>query len=110
MYGDYFSTCYKMKALINKNNPAIRITAPEIIETSLYYVLDFANDDNTSETDLFKDNWTLVEEEPEVELEEIAGKWVTETASGTADEMEFLIDIFKKGLEVGYNLGKGGGK
>ena len=52
-----------MKTLINKENPAIRITAPEIIETSLYYVLDFANDDNTSETDLFKDNWTLVEEE-----------------------------------------------
>ena len=53
-----------MKTLINKTNPAIRITAPKIIETSLYYVLDFANDDNACETDLFKDDWTLVEEEP----------------------------------------------
>lgn len=53
-----------MKTLINRTNPAIRITAPKIIETSLYYVLDFANDDNACETDLFKDDWTLVEEEP----------------------------------------------
>lgn len=43
-----------------------------------------------------------------VDFDEIAEKWVTETASGTADEEEFLIDIFKKGLEMGYNLGKGG--
>ena len=55
-----------MKILINKNNPAIRITAPEIIETSLYYVLDFANDDNDYETDLLKYDWTLVEEEEDI--------------------------------------------
>ena len=58
-----------MKTLVNKNNPAIRITAPEI-ESSYgkFYTLpdkDFHH--------LFKmETWTLVEEEPEVELEQAA--------------------------------------
>lgn len=47
-----------MKTLINKANPAIRITTPKIIEEDLYYTLD-------GENVYLKKNWTLVEEEPE---------------------------------------------
>lgn len=46
-----------MKTLVNKNNPGLRITAPEIIEEEEYYTLD-------GENVFLKDNWTLVEEEP----------------------------------------------
>lgn len=45
-----------MKTLINKTNPQLRITAPEIIEEDLYYTLD-------GEVCYLKNNWTLVEEE-----------------------------------------------
>ena len=50
-----------MKTLVNKNNPQIRITAPEIESYREFYTLqdkDFHY--------LFKmEDWTLVEEEPE---------------------------------------------
>lgn len=58
----------QMKTLINKNNPQIRMTAPEF-ETiydkyhrvKYYYVKDVR-------LGLLQDNWTLIEEEP-VDLE-----------------------------------------
>ena len=52
-----------MKTLINKANPAIRITAPEIkvnIDTQTFYIGDEMFD---------MEDWTLVEEEPVVDLE-----------------------------------------
>ena len=48
-----------MKMLINKANPAIRITAPEIEEDkTCYYVAELA---------IGKYNWTLVEEEENID-------------------------------------------
>lgn len=55
-----------MKTLVYKNNPQLRITAPEIIEEEEYYTLD-------GETVFLKEYWTLVEEEP-VDLEQAAKK------------------------------------
>lgn len=49
-----------MKTLINKANPAIRITAPEIVFNAYgdYHIKGFR-------CTLYIDDWTLVEEEPE---------------------------------------------
>lgn len=69
-----------MKVLVNKANPAIRITAPEIIEEEEYYTWD-------GEKAFLKENWILVEEEPK-DLEKAAEDYVMQTASGTAEEME----------------------
>jgi len=58
-----------MKTLINKKNPQIRITAPEIgTGTGYYYVVSVGY--------YFKDHWTLVEEEPEVDLEKEIDKFI----------------------------------
>ena len=49
-----------MKTLVNKNNPQIRITAPEIkvnIDTQTFYIGDEMFD---------MEDWTLVEEEPSI--------------------------------------------
>lgn len=91
-----------MKTLINKANPAIRVTAPEIIEAEEYYTLD-------GEIIYLKERWTLVEgipgwplveeEQKPVDLEKAADDYVMQTASGTAEEMETLIDAFKAGAE-----------
>lgn len=63
-----------MKTLVNKNNPALRITAPEIIEEEEYYTLD-------GENVFLKDNWTLVEEEP------------TEGIKGNLEEIPSNVDL-----------------
>lgn len=48
-----------MKTLINKANPQIRITAPEIKEWSnkYYYIKDI-------KWVIMQENWALIEEEP----------------------------------------------
>ena len=104
-----------MKTLVNKHNPKIRITAPKIIETSLYYVLDFANDDNACETDLFKDDWTLVEEEENISwadrLKERLSKMSQEEIDKAFEEMggdndesptleEYLIAAYHSPIET----------
>ena len=61
-----------MKTLVNKNNPAFRIIAPEIIEEEEYYTLD-------GEIVYLKEYWTLVEEEP-VDLEKAAEELIEERA------------------------------
>lgn len=59
-----------MKTLVNKDNPQIRITAPEIEvheEEDMYFipVSDYC-------IPMCISDWTLVEEEPEVDLEKEA--------------------------------------
>jgi len=52
-----------MKTLINKANPQIRITAPEItLENHCYYIW---TDDGDCIIEFWEKDWTLVEEEPE---------------------------------------------
>ena len=53
-----------MKTLVNKNIPAIRITAPEVekVYDKYYYIIGIR-------LGLLQENWTLVEEEPGVDLE-----------------------------------------
>lgn len=60
----------QMKTLVNKDNPQIRITAPEIEvheEEDMYFipVSDYC-------IPMCISDWTLVEEEPEVDLEKEA--------------------------------------
>lgn len=67
-----------MKVLINKENPDIRITAPEIeictgYRTGYYYV--------SSVGYCVKDRWTLVEEEP------------TEGIKGNLEEIPSNVDL-----------------
>lgn len=54
-----------MKTLVNKANPAIRITAPDItLENHCYYIW---TDDGDCIIEFWERDWTLVEEEPEFE-------------------------------------------
>lgn len=64
-----------MKTLVNKNNPAIRITAPEIVLTVNKEEYWIAGIPQIPRTYLAKD-WTLVEEEPEVDLEKEIDKFI----------------------------------
>ena len=85
-----------MKTLINKANPQIRIIAPEI-ESSYgkFYTLpdkDFHH--------LFKmETWTLVEEEPEVELEQAAEEYALSLSIGQMTGKEYCKQDFKAGAE-----------
>ena len=65
-----------MKTLVNKNNPALRITVPEIIEEEEYYTWD-------GENAFLKENWILVEEEP------------TEGIKGNLEEIPSNVDLEK---------------
>lgn len=61
----------QMKTLINKANPAIRITAPEIgTGTHGYYYVDSVG--------YHKDKWTLVEEEPKYTEVWVEGRTIFE--------------------------------
>lgn len=96
-----------MKTLVNKQNPHVRITAPEIkvnIDTQTFYIGDEMFD---------MDNWTLVEEETEMDLEEAAKEYIEhhklETASITKLSMYRSL-AFKAGAEWMAEQIKGGSK
>ena len=59
-----------MKILINKANPEIRITAPEIRDGKYTYMVDYISGPDSEHHTfyLWKETWTLVEEK-EVDLE-----------------------------------------
>lgn len=90
-----------MKTLINKRNPQIRITAPEIkvnIDTQTFYIGDEMLD---------MEDWTLVWEEPE-DFEKLSMEKYPETMTydsrGLYDRKKYDRDIYKQGLKDGYNL------
>ena len=102
-----------MKMLINKSNPQIRITAPEIEalydkchRVEYYYIKDLR-------LGLLQDNWTLVEEETEMDLEEAAKEYIEhhklETASITKLSMYRSL-AFKEGAKWMAKQIKGGSK
>lgn len=85
-----------MKTLVNKNNPQIRITAPEIeaqeeAEMYLIPVSDYC-------IPMCIDDWTLVEEEPEMELENYISNKLRELG---ADLINHKPYSFNRGLNVG---------
>lgn len=94
-----------MKTLVNKNNPAIRITAPEItLENHCYYIW---TDDGDCIIEFWEKDWTLIEEEP-VDFEKLSMEKYPETMTydsrGLYDRKKYDRDIYKQGLKDGYNL------
>lgn len=81
-----------MKTLINKANPQIRITAPEVEEYSDWYVILELN------AVVEKSIWTLVEEEPETDLENYISNKLRELG---ADLINHKPYSFNRGLNVG---------
>lgn len=100
-----------MKTLINKHNPSIRITAPEIEEiTSLGYTSYEIKQEGTFSLLFSPDIWTLVEEEP-MDLEEEIEKWITpsnpsiDPKKGTISR-EVYIDCIIVTARHFYELGR----
>lgn len=86
----------KMKTLINKANPAIRMTAPEIEvheEEDMYFipVSDYC-------IPMCIEDWTLVEEEPEVDFKVKERKWVHDAVDSVfPEDGEFMSEFdFRK--------------
>ena len=99
-----------MKTLVNKNNPGLRITAPEIIEEEEYYTLD-------GENVFLKENWTLVEEEQtegikgnleeipsNVDFEKEIQRYLCEECS--SDDEPTIAEIARRFYELGLNARK----
>ena len=92
-----------MKTLVNKNNPAIRITAPEVekVYDKYYYIIGIR-------LGLLQENWTLVEEEQQMpDSAQLIAEWEREKAvleqkdfRGDAERMAYnaFLDGFVKGL------------
>lgn len=57
-----------MKTLVNKNNPAIKIITDALLSDGDSYITSFCS--------VPKYNWTLVEEEPKMELEKEIDKFI----------------------------------
>lgn len=79
-----------MKTLINKANPEIRITAPDItLENHCYYIW---TDDGDCIIEFWEKDWTLVEKKP-VDLKKLALE-------------KYPIQVaYLEGLKKGYELG-----
>ena len=91
-----------MKTLVNKRNPAIRITAPEIIienppignEGYVYWIPAINEICNPID-------WILVEEEPEVDLEKEIDKTISECTNGyNFDWDRFARHFYELGLKA----------
>lgn len=108
-----------MKTLVNKANPQIRITAPEIgTGTHGYYYV--------GNVGYHKDKWTLVEEEPtggikgnleeipsNVDLDELALEEYPVVKCQYQEQGPIDINIsnriaYRDGLKKGYELGRKG--
>jgi hypothetical protein len=90
-----------MKTLINKQNPAIRITAPGIkvnIDTQTFYIGDEMFD---------MENWTLVAEEP-VDLEKEIRKYLEPItyADIRIEPFNSLEKCARHFYELGFNAKK----
>lgn len=84
-----------MKTLVNKNNPAIRITAPEfeIDKTGRYFIPV----KRYCTLDLLPENWTLVEEEQEKPILEVFGFKVGDAVRlKDGDGRKHIIKSFKE--------------
>lgn len=91
-----------MKVLVNKNNPAIRITAPEVEVYDKYYYITNAR------LGILQEYWTLVEEESKMEdvlpsnLDEAAQCYYEDRMAEKMSEKVETDDIpraFKAGAE-----------
>ena len=91
-----------MKTLINKTNPAIRITAPEVEVYDKYYYITNAR------LGILQEYWTLVEEES-VDLEkEIDRLWddFSDEISGPHNKFDIYARAARHFYELGLNARK----
>lgn len=87
-----------MKTLVNKQNPQIRITAPEIFKDRMFYIFK-CKDGYGNKLSLSEDQWTLVEEKP---LEGIKGN-LEEIPSNVGLEKAAEEYADKHGFRVPYD-------
>ncbi len=93
-----------MKTLVNKNNPQIRITAPEItLENHCYYL------DDGDYFEFLERDWTLVEEEPKHTEVWVEGRTIFEQDAKKPEvdlekEIKKHTDLFHADIEYPLRL------
>ena len=98
-----------MKTLVNKHNPAIRITAPEIVLSADKEEYWIAGIPQRLRTYLAID-WTLVEEEPMDLEKEIDRLWddFSDEISGPHNKFDIYARVAKHFYELGLKARKEG--